>query len=223
MFGHQTRRIVVLVFAMAAAACGGSKGESKSSEDAKEKVPAMDQLKGLSVELQAQLDALMAPINEIDALVAQITSMPQRLNLNASELMGMCKATVDGGQVQLSANINADAMAKAEVEGVLAKLKGIVDGLKAIPQNTGALASKAAEALVKVPTLGVAAQTEATVKSTNPFSKPEEKAKAQADLQSLAQIQADVQGTIQQVQQQVMGLPALATGALAKLTAAFAS
>jgi hypothetical protein len=149
--------------------------------------------------------------------------MPARLKLNASELMGMFKATADGGQVQLSANINADAIAKAEVEGVLAKLKGIVDGLKAIPQNTQALAAKAGEALVKVPTLGVAAQSQLTVKASNPFGKPEEKAQAQADLQSLAQIQTDVQGTIQQVQQQVMELPALATSALAKLTASFAS
>jgi hypothetical protein len=223
MLGHQARGIVVLVFALAAAACGGGKGEAKSSDDAKDKAPAIDQLKGLSVDLQGQLDALMAPINEVDALVAQITSMPARLKLNASELMGMFKATADGGQVQLSANIEADAMAKAEVEGVLAKLKGIVDGLKAIPENTKLLAAKAGEALVKVPTLGVAAQSQLTVKASNPFAKPEEKAQAQADLQSLAQIQTDVQGTIQSVQQKVMELPALATSALAKLTASFAS
>jgi hypothetical protein len=106
---------------------------------------------------------------------------------------------------------------------VLAKLKGIVDGLKAIPQNTQALAGKAAEALVKLPALGAQVTASATVKLNNPFGKAEEKAQAQADIQSLAQVQADVQGTIQQVQQKVMELPSLATSALAKLTAAFAS
>jgi hypothetical protein len=223
MLGHQARGIVVLVFAIAAAACGGKKADSNSSADAEVKVSAIDQLKGISVDLQAQLDALMAPINEVDALVEQITSMPARLKLNASELMGMFKASADGGQVQLSANIEADAMAKAEVEGVLAKLKGIVDGLKAIPENTKLLAGKAGAALVAVPTLGVKAQSELTVKASNPFGKPEEKAQAQADLQSLAQIQTDVQGTIQGIQQKIMELPALATSALAKLTASFAS
>jgi hypothetical protein len=222
MTKHLALGLTVLVFALAAA-CGGKKGDAKSGDDAKDNRPAIEQLKGLSVDLQGQLDALMAPINEVDALVNQITSMPQRLNLNASELMGMFKATAEGGQVQLSANIEADAMAKAEVEGVLAKLKGIVDGLKAIPQNTQALAAKAGEAILKVPALGVAAQSELTVKVSNPFAKPEEKAQAQADLNSLAQIQADVQGTIQSVQQKVMELPALATSALAKLTASFAS
>ena len=214
---------MVLVFAIAAAACGGGKGEASTSADAEAKVPVLDQLKGLSVDLQGQLDALLAPINEVDALVEQLTSIPKRLNLNAKELMGMFKATADGGQVQLSAEINADAMAKAEVEGVLAKLKGIVDGLKAIPENTKALTAKAGEALVKVPVLGAKATTELTMKVNNPFAKPEEKAQAQADLQSIAQIQADIQGTIQSVQQKVMELPALATSALAKLTASFAS
>jgi len=223
MLGHQARGIVVLVFAMAAAACGGGKSEASSSADAEAKVPAMDQLKGLSVDLQGQLDALMAPINEVDALVGQITSMPQRLGVDAKSLLGMAKATTDNGQISVSADFSADAAVRAEVEGVLAKLKGIVDGLKAIPQNTQTLAATAVEALVKVPVLGAKAQGEATVKASNPFGKPEEKAQAQADLQSLAQIQADVQGTIQQVQQKVMELPALAASALAKLTASFAS
>jgi hypothetical protein len=144
----------VLVLGIAVAACGGGKGEAKGSADAKVDVAPMDQLKGLSVDLQGQLDALMSPINEIDALVEQITSMPKRLNVNAKDLMAMCKVSLDGGQVQLSAEMNADAMVKAEVEGVLAKLKGIADGLKAIPQNTQALAAKAAAALVQVPALG---------------------------------------------------------------------
>ena len=215
----------MLVFALAAAACGGSKGEAKGSADAQAQadVPAMDQLKFISTDLQAHLNSLMAPINETDALITQITSMPQRLNLNMKALMGMCKATLDNGQIQIAADFNADAAVRGEVEGVLMHLKAIVDGLKAIPQNTQVLAAKAASAMVAVPALGAKVTAEATVKLNNPFGKPEVKAQAQADLQSLSQVQADVQATISQVQQQVMGLPAMATGALAKLGAAFAS
>jgi DNA repair exonuclease SbcCD ATPase subunit len=213
---------VVVVLAIAAAACGGSKGDASGSAEAKVDLSAMDQLKGLSADLQAQLDALMAPINEVDALVEQITSMPQRLNVNASALMGMAKATVDGGQVAISADFTADAAVRAEVEGVLGRLKAIVDGLKAIPENPKALAAKAAEAIVAVPALGAKVTAEANVKISNPFAKAEEKAQAQADIQSLAQVQSDVQGSIQQIQQKIMELPGLATSALAKLAAAFA-
>ncbi|MCK9464072.1 MAG: hypothetical protein M0R80_31015 [Proteobacteria bacterium] len=227
MFGYRVGGIVVLAVALAAAACGGSKGEAKSSADAQAgaqaDVPAMDQLKFISTDLQAHLNALMAPINETDALIGQITSMPQRLNVNAKALMGMCKATLDNGQVQIAAEFNADAAVRAEVEGVMMRLKAIVDGLKAMPQNAQVLTVKAGSAVVAVPALGTKITAEATVKLNNPFGKPEVKAQAQADLQSLAQVQADVQATISQVQQQVMGLPAMATSALAKLAAAFAS
>jgi hypothetical protein len=223
MFGHHARGSVALVFAVAVAACGGGKGEAKTSASAQAEVPAMDQLKFISADLQANLNALMAPINEVDALIGQITSMPQRLNLNVKSLMGMCKATLDNGQVQIAADFNADAAARAEVEGVLMRLKAIVEGLKAIPQNAQALTVKAGSAMVAVPALGAKVTAESTMKVNNPFGKPEDKMRAQADLQSLAQVQADVQGTIQQVQQQVMGIPAMAAGALAKLAAAFAS
>lgn len=227
MFGYRVGGIVVIAVALAVAACGGSKGEAKSSADAQAgaqaEVPAMDQLKFISTDLQAHLNALMAPINETDALIGQITSMPQRLNVNAKALMGMCKATLDNGQVQIAAEFNADAAVRAEVEGVMMRLKAIVEGLKAMPQNAQALTVKAGSAVVAVPALGTKITAEATVKLNNPFGKPEVKAQAQADLQSLAQVQADVQATISQVQQQVMGLPAMAAGALAKLGAAFAS
>jgi hypothetical protein len=225
MLGYHARKLVVLVFAVAVAACGGSKGEAKGSADAQAQaeVPAMDQLKFISTDLQANLNALMAPINEVDALIGQITSMPQRLNLNAKALMGMCKATLDNGQIQIAADFNADAAVRAEVEGVLMRLKAIVDGLKAMPQNAQALTVKAGSAIVAVPAIGTKITAESTMKLNNPFGKPEVKAQAQADLQSLAQVQADVQATVSQVQQQVMGLPAMAAGALAKLAAAFAS
>jgi len=223
MLGHRKNLCAVILLAAAVAACGGKKGDAKASGEAEVKVPAVDQLRGISVGLQQQLGALMAPINEVDQLIAYVTGMPQRLGVSASALLGSAKATMDSGQVQISADLTADAAIRAEVEGVIVRLKAITDGLKAIPQNAQALAGQAAQALVAVPALGMKAQSELTLKASNPFAKPEEKAQAQADLQSLAQIQADVQGTIQQVQQQVMGLPAMATGALAKLAAAFAS
>jgi len=222
MFKNSRRMICIFIVSAAAAACGGGKGEASSSADAKVDLSAMDQLKGLSTELQGQLDALMAPINETDAVVEQLTSMPARLGVNASALMGMAKMTADSGQISISADFTADEAVRAEVEGVLTKLKGIVGGIQAIPENSKALGAKAAEALVMVPTLATKVTAEANVKISNPFAKAEEKAQAQADIQSLAQVQADVQGTIQQVQQKVMELPGLATSALAKLTTSFA-
>jgi hypothetical protein len=223
MFKSIMRIVFVLALTAIAAACGGGKGEVKSSADASVDLSAMDQLKGLSTDLQAQLNALMSPITEVDALVNDITSLPSRVGVNASSLLTSAKATVDSGQISLSADLNVDATAKAEIDRVFGHLQAVVAGLKAIPANAQALATKAGEALVKLPALATKVTAEANVKVSNPFAKPEEKAQAAADLQSLAQVQADVQGTIQQVQQQIMSIPALATSALAKLSASFAS
>jgi hypothetical protein len=183
---------------------------------------SMDQLRGLAAGLEGQLNALMAPINEVDTMVTYVAEMPGRLGIDAGSLLSSAKATMDSGQISLSADLTSDAAVRAEIENVFLRLRWIVDGLKALPDNAQALAVKVGEALVKVPVLASKVTAEANVKAANPFAKPEVKAQAQADLQSLAQVQTDVRSSIQQVQQQIAGLPGLATQALAKLTASFA-
>jgi hypothetical protein len=226
-------RLVVLMMALLAAACGGSKGgqsgagasgttEASGYEEVEADLSAMDQLKAISTDLQGQLDALMAPINEVDKMVDYVGGIPERLGIDAGSLLASARSTMETGQISLSVDLTSDAAVRAEIENVFLRLQWIVAGLKAMPQNAQALTVKAGEAVVKLPVLAGKVTAEANVKVANPFAKPEAKAQAQADLQSLAQVQADVQGAIQQVQQQIMGLPTLATSALAKLTASFA-
>ncbi|MDD5308861.1 MAG: hypothetical protein PHU25_16220 [Deltaproteobacteria bacterium] len=149
--------------------------------------------------------------------------MPARLNLNAKAFMGMAKATLDSGSVSISADLNLYAAAKAEVEAALNKLKGIVEGLKAAPDRVQALAVKATAAVAQVPVLATQVTTTAQATIANPFASAESKTQAQADLSGVTQIQADVTAQIQDVQNKIMGIPALAASALAKLTASFAS
>jgi hypothetical protein len=224
MLMTSAKRAAVLWIAIAAAACGGGKGSSNASgrTEAQADLSAMDQLKGLSADLEGQLNALMAPITEVDTMVSYVAEMPARLGIDMGSLVSSAKATMETGQISLSVDLTSDAAVRAEIENVFLRLRWIVDGLKAMPQNAKALATKAGEAIVKVPVLATRVTAEANVKVANPFAKPEVKAQAQADIQSLAQVQAEVQKSIQDVQQQIMGLPALATKALAKLTASFA-
>ncbi len=218
------KRVLAVSLVVLTAACGGSKGGAGASGQAQAKadLSAMDQLKGLSADLQGQLDALMAPINEVDYMVSYLADMPARLGLDARSLLASAKATAETGQLSLSVDLTSDAAVRAEVQNVFMRLQWIVDGLRAMPANAKALATKAGQAIVEVPVLATRVTAEANVKVANPFAKPEVKAQAAADIQSLALVQADVQKSIQQVQQQIMGLPALATKALAKLTASFA-
>lgn len=217
--------VSVILLSAGIAACGGDKKETSTSADAAAEVDLdpIDELQGLSTSLQASVDALMSPINEVDGLINDITSLPTKLNLDAKSLMSMFSAQMSSdGQIEVSAEITTDEAVKAELQGMLARLKAIVDGLKAIPVNTKAVGAQAAAAVVRVPALATKVTTTATAKVNNPFGKAEDKAKAQADLQAVAGIQANVQAQIQDIQKKVTEIPAMATSALAKLAAAFA-
>jgi len=222
------RRLVMslaILLSLGIAACGGDKKETSTAADASAQVDVdpIDELKGLSTSLQASVDTLMSPINEVDGLINDITSLPAKLNLDAKSLMSMFSAQISSdGQIEVSADITTDDAVRAELQGMLARLKAIVDGLKAIPANTKLVGAEAAAAVVRVPALATKVTTTANAKIANPFGKAQDKAKAQADLQAVAGIQADVQAQIQDIQQKVTEIPAMATSALAKLAAAFA-
>lgn len=207
--------------------CGGDKKSSQTQTQAdaaggaQVEMSAMDKLNGLSAELQAGVDALMAPINETQQLIDHITAMPARLGIDAKSLMGMCSGTLQSGQVSFSADISADAAVQAEVHGVLERLNYIVAGLKAIPENVKALGQSAVSATAKVPVLATQVTTSANVTLANPFAKPEVKAQAQADMNAVNQVQAEVSAKVSEVQATIMGIPTMAIDALAKFAAAF--
>jgi hypothetical protein len=227
------RFIVTVVVVLACGllvACGGSKKKSQGQANAaggaqgqvQVDLTPMQELQALSTNLQAGVDALMSPINETQLLIDHITAMPARLGIDARSLMGMCSATLQSGQVAFDASISPDAAIQAEVQGVVARLAFIVAGLKAIPENVKALGQQAVEATAKVPVLATQVTTSANVTLANPFAKGPEKAQAQADINAVTQVQGEVQAKISEVQNTIMGIPAMATSALAKFAAAFA-
>lgn len=217
-------RLIPALLAIAAAsavACGGSNPDPKTATTAAELTP-MEELKAIPTDLDAEVTALVKPIDETQAVIDQITSLPKKHNINAAELMGMAKASLDGGKVNVQFKGDVSAEAKAEVEAALKRLSDTVASLKAVPERVASLTKKVAAATAKVPVLGTKISAEATVKASNPFASADSKAKAQADAQSVQKVQQDVSAKINETQQKLTQLPASATSALAKLTAAFA-
>lgn len=223
------RIVFALALCLSLAACGGSKKSSNNQGNAapgaagqvQVELTPMQELQGLSINLQAGVDALMSPINETQLLIDHITQMPARLGIDARSLMAMCSTTLNSGQIAFDASISPDAAIQAEIHGVLERLSFIVAGLQAIPQNVQALGQAAVEATAKVPLLATQVSTSANVTLANPFAKPEAKAQAQADMNAVNQVQAEVQMKISEVQSTIMGIPAMATEALAKFARAF--
>jgi len=220
------RYVIAIGICTVLVACGGDKKQTQNQANAaggaQVELTPMQELQGLSTNLQAGVDALMAPINETQLLIDHIAAMPGRLGIDARSLMGMCSATLQSGQVAFDANISPDAAVQAEVHGVVSRLAHIVAGLKAIPENVKVLGQQAVEATAKAPVLAPQVTASANVTIANPFAKPEVKAQAQADMNAVNQVQAEVSAKISEVQNTIMGIPTMAADALAKFAAAFA-
>jgi hypothetical protein len=208
----------------AVAACGGSKGkgDANASGEAEVQLSGIQKLEKLSANLQAGVDQLMQPITDTQWVIDEITSLPARLNLDAGSLLGMAKATMDSGTISISADLNLAAEAQAEVQALLEKIQAIVAGLKATPERVQALTVQAGAAIAQVPVLATGISTAAQAKLANPLASAESKAQAQADLSAVVNVQASVEAQIQDVQNKIVGIPAMATEALAKLAASFA-
>lgn len=153
----------------------------------------------------------------------EIGNLPKKHGLTAAEIMGMAKATSDSGKVEVSFKADVAADVKADVEDSLKKLAATVAALKATPEKVAGLTKKVAAATAKVPLLATKVTTSASVTMSNPFGDASAKAKAQADLDAVKSVQADVTKSIEGVQGKIGTIPAMATDALAKLTASFAA
>ena len=210
---------------LASFGCAGHGGKDASSaETTKADLSPIDELKAIPDDLNASVAEIMQPIDDSQSVIDQITSLPKRYNLNAKDVMGMAQASFTSGQVTVNFDASAQVAddAKAEVTKVMTKLTRIVTGLKATPDKVAALTQKLVTVTAKVPVLATRVTSEATITTSNPLASADAKAKAQANIDGVKDIQATVKKSISDTQAKITGIPAMATGALGKLTAAFA-
>lgn len=223
----RTRLLVsslVVGLSLAAFGCAHNNKDTSTAETTKADLSPIEELKAIPDDLDASVKDIMKPIDDTQSVIDQVTSLPKRYKLNAKDVMGMASASVQSGQV----NVNFDAKAtvaddaKAEVTAALTKLTDIVTGLKATPDKVAALGKKLATVSAKVPVLATRVTSESTVTLSNPLASADAKAKAQANIDGVKQIQGTVQASIKDTQAKISGIPAMATTALGKITAAFA-
>jgi hypothetical protein len=214
--------LFLLSVALAAPLAGCSKKDkgTDNPEAAEGEVDPLEELKAIPDQVQAEVDLVLQPITDVDVVIDQVTSMPQTLGVDAASLRGLAQASLQNGEVSVNLDITAEA--KAEVEAVLVKIKGIVTGLKETPErvktatgNIVALGTKATGLVTKL-----TAQYQA--KLSNPLLKADAKAKIQADLDMVIKLDADIKATIDGAKTTVTSLPDKGKEALVKLTTAFA-
>ena len=205
--------------------CAGANGneEAKSPDSADQDAPKrtpMEELQAIPKELKAQADDLTKPIDDVQKVIDQLTSMPKRYGLDSADVMAMAQATLESGAINVKLGSDVSEAARTEVENALNTLKAAVTGLKNTPDKVAALVTKMATLAAKVPALAAEVTASATAAAANPFAGAEAKAKAKADLESVKQVQADVMKVVSDTRAKIVGVPAMATGALSKLMAA---
>ncbi len=195
-------------------------GTDSPDEAAQQDADPMAELQGIPEQIQAELDLVLQPINDVDVVVDQLTSIPSRYGMNAADLAAMASAGFDGGTVQFNAEIDGDA--KAEVEAMLATIQGISVGLKETPARAKTAAANLAELGVKATGIVTKMTTSINAKLANPLLKAEKKAELQGELDLVTKFDADIKASIGDAKATVMGVPKLGAEALSKLTAALA-
>lgn len=166
--------------------------------------------------IEQDMDAVLNPVTEAEALIQESGSLRQRLGLDA-QAFGMAIVATIQGRPALDGYASLDASAQAEIESLSARIVSIVNGLVSTPQTVEKLGRTAAETAVAVPRLVIQVQSEARLTARNPFAASAEKQRAQHELASIGELQSRVLSKVQEVQSRIATLPQRAVQALREL------
>lgn len=209
----------LFIILLSMSACGGGSGSKDTNTASDVKVRPTQQLQGISKDLQAKVDDIIKPLDEVDGLLLHIEELPTRVNVDLSSLAPLFQAAISGGDTTIPDSLRLDLQAKKEVEAVVQRFKAIVNGLKSTPEKLKELSTKIVKVLPEIPILAAQVLATSKVVMANPFASAEAKAQAQADMAALTQIQTDVQNKVKDIQKKVLTLPQKAKSALSGLAA----
>jgi hypothetical protein len=188
---------LVLALAAAMPACGGGgSGEgpqdpSKAGSEESSGDPIAS-LKATSDGLQKEVDDLLAPLKNAQAVIDSVKSLPADLKaakgkVDQAKVKAEIKKVVEGGEAHIEFITDADT--KAKVQKRIDDVKALVASINAFPEKSKALPEKLAEAVKKIATDVPAAVAKLGVKAKAPFGvSAEDKKKAEADIQTLTEM-----------------------------------
>ncbi len=224
----RTRKLIPLRLSLVALfafspGCKGKDGKgTENPEDGAADEDPVAKLEGMSAEITGELDAVMKPITDAEALINEVGALPERLGMTMGDLKGLFEASFNNGEVAIAADLDITAEARAELEVILNKAKEIGEGLRALPETVKTSGAHIAEVGVKATGVATAATTKLTAKLSNPLIKADAKASIEADIAKIDELKANIGASVQGAQASVMELPAKATEISAKLLASFA-
>lgn len=211
--------VAVMCTSLTACKNKGDGTENPDGEEESDKDP-MEELKAIPTDIQAEVDLVLKPITDLEKLMADIETAPDRLAITTADLKGMVSASFEGGKIEIDTELDITADARAEIQAMLELALDVAAGIKNTPDTVAAATKNIVAHGARATTLATKLTTKLTAKVK--FAKGEEKASLEAQLQEITQLEADISTTIDEAKATVTELPAKIAEMGAKFTASLA-
>lgn len=218
----------VLLGAFIVAAPGCKKGGSSDSAAltppaAPEYENPFDELNDIPNQITAQVDWVSQPLRDAAALGDEFTAIQAKYSIDAKTLGGMASVAFKDGKVEVSANAEISAEAKADIEALLGKIKAAGEAIGTIPKR----ATKASGAISKmsIKVVGLAPKATAHLKKQLADASAELSAEAKGSIElnltSIPEMPNKIKAAGKDAIAKVKAIPAEAKTTVTELAAAF--
>ncbi|MBC8069289.1 MAG: hypothetical protein IAG13_13215 [Deltaproteobacteria bacterium] len=210
----QTAALLLLAIVAALPGCA-KKSETEHPSETVASDP-LTELTRIPDVVEAEVKLVLGPIHDVDRVLEQLSTMPDRLGIDAKGLRALAAASLQGGKVTVDLDLSAEA--RAEVETLLGTVREIGEGLRETPArvagSSATIAAQAAKAASLVGKLNASYQA----KLMSPFTAAQEKERIRGQIDQVAHIHVEIKAVVGEAKSTVVELPARTKAALAKLT-----
>lgn len=176
---------------------------------------ALAELRTIADGLDAEVDAVAKPLQDLDSVVKAMTDAPRTYRLKPAQVKALAKGTLGGRSVAMPPDMRPEIA--EELRSLLGRVKGENDALLATPDKASALLEKLANRHARVKVLATAASQPATTKLTDPSATPAEKTTADASVAEIQELQIAARKKLDAIRTHVTELSSQIMQALAKL------
>jgi len=201
----QLNRAIGACVLLCICACGGA----QRGGDGQQGDSALDELTAIPAQLAASADKVLEPVNRTDAMLMQLETLPDKLQIAKDDYVEALTTLLAGEVPKTPTGLTGAAQQEWRdfVDNFIGAKRGIVEA----PDAAKAFAGDLITATAKVPVLAAKAKAEIELEKAklkvNPFASSAAKAEVQAQEQRLDGVVADVEAKIAELQDKVVGLP----------------
>jgi hypothetical protein len=201
-----------------------NKGEETETPEGEGGDP-LEELKATPDKIQAEIDALLKPIDDAEKLMADLETIPERYQLSAADFKGIVQAnfavTEAGAEIQLSADLKIAEEAVAELKATIQQLKDIKVGLETTPDRV--LVATENIAKIGADAIKLAAEVIPSLAAKAKVAMGDKKAEIEAQIAEVTALKDQIPALVEDAKAKITEIPAKAAEVGANFTASFAA